>query len=607
MVRSALPLGMLAFACAFQVACSGGSDFSSNGTKTRKSDAVGKPKPGVLNDTDEPKPLIIPVGSETNAEKNLPPGTEVIGGESEDPKVATFDPKTGAIVAVGVGETVIKVTTKDGVKEIVVKVVKPDEPADDVPPVGVDVGEGFTKNPELFALEPAVIVQRPACVACHAQIKGSFISDFNIKAKPFNSRSGGLTKDAAGNLQNIGVIVDAESLRPLAFRSMNLDGAFVVPQVEMSGGDIFQAFKLKGFAGPSLALAEALKLEQAAVDGEEAYEAKGIKQIAIQTVGAGRDKSKPGVNEIKAISSIEIVPPTETEIKGLVGQSKGELFASGDTKVMKLTDSSVFEGMSTKAGKTGPYVTNTGAVTCKGDILVLGTLVFNELGDLTVDAKSCRIYVSGSIFVRGPINANGGTVQLATGRVISMGIRDSRITVNTPEAQAERANVYDVIEDTGVAFVMRMKTSKTVIATTTFSWIYALGRNPAQQPAEVEAARVAYASYNNAAIWKRVGTESPKSPTCTFDAGTGPVNPTSDCEFFARGVETPYGKHREVSYRGLLLAAPEVHGRYHGKITGVVVATLAVFALADFEFEADVRFKDVPILPALGRKLVDIK
>ncbi len=138
--RLMLGAGLVGLAAILASACSG-SNFSS-GSKSAdkakdkaKADAgdgddddsgSGTPKVPTGGGTDPVKdPLIMPVGSEKNAKDLLPPGTKIQGGTSDNPSVASFDPKTGVIKAIAPGTAVITIQTPDGPKLIYVKVKEP--------------------------------------------------------------------------------------------------------------------------------------------------------------------------------------------------------------------------------------------------------------------------------------------------------------------------------------------------------------------------------------------------------------------------------------------------------------------------------------------------
>lgn len=183
---------------------------------------------------------------------------------------------------------------------------------------------------------------------------------------------------------------------------------------------------------------------------------------------------------------------------------------------------------------------------CDGDLFIGGALFLNSAAIAT--KTGCRIYATGPIFLQNgityralAISENNTNLQLVSAEAILLGVGDKSCDPNSKESPLLRRLVSGYAIST---FLTRDANSKSIAQKAFGQSIYDQGK-------------------------KIVSLE---------DAGC---------------------RDDKVSFSRLLLDAPQVHSRYKGKFTGVVIAEVAFFRLGNGNFEFDPVFKRAPILPRL--------
>jgi len=202
------------------------------------------------------------------------------------------------------------------------------------------------------------------------------------------------------------------------------------------------------------------------------------------------------------------------------------------------------DGVELDSGKE--FYTNTREVVCDGDLFIRGILFLNRV---TVATKSgCRIYATGPIFLQNGITyKNLGSsddrtnLQLVSSAAVLVGLGDKSCDPTSKDSPLSRRLVSGYAVST---FVTRDANSKSIPPKAFGQNIYDQGKNIAL-------------------------------------------------------LEDASCKDDTVGFSRLLVDAPQVHSRYTGKFTGLVIAEVVLFRLGKGNFEFDPVFKKVPVLPLL--------
>ena len=457
-------------------------------------------------------------------------------------------------------------------------------------------GDGPALLDPTYLMTPALVVRKPNCIMCHAKVKGDVITDFNTNLSPFSARLASVPP--ADISQNV-LIASTDGIRPINWNTAFIDGKLVLPQSEIPAGLLpFFTGATQGFT-----IEQALTTVQTRVsEGERSASPNGLK--AFNNVGPSRDKSQPGVNEISAFKEVKIDPPTSAEIQAIISDpaAKEAPGSAAGLKIVTLGDGSEVTGLIVKTGAGGlPYAINNGAMTCKGDIVIGGSLVLKDVGSLTLKEKSCRLYVQKSVFIKGSLKADGDArfgIQIGAGQGIMAGVKYARSA--GAETDAERNIVAGEIEDAGPQYyLVKLKTDGSldkILATSDYDVWTILPTPGGEEFSKVSGAH-----------WHWRSSERPSTPNCQIP---GLVH--SEIKTCAIWVTNPsfvdYTKDRKnANFDGVLFATQIFFSRYVGTVKGVIVADFALGALDRLNFESDNRFDMVPVLPKLKRAILSVK
>jgi hypothetical protein len=475
-----------------------------------------------------------------------------------------------------------------------------DKPGDGSPtdPLVLDSKEGEENllTPPEFLLTPALAARQANCVMCHANVTGDVITDFNMHAKPFSSRT------ASGTIEQMTskLIIDSgEGFRPLNWGTANINGKIIVPNAPIQG-TLLSLFEgdMTGFS-----VVDAVTRTIKGINAGELASSGNIKKM-LPVVGAARNKAVAGVNDVVSFNNVAIDPPTESEIKALLTHAYAkDIGGSDQVKFVSIGALSTATGLAIKSGSGGQYVTNSGdSVSCTGDIVVGGTLVLKDVETFNVGAGGCRLYVQKTAFIRGSLKAVGAPndgIQIGAGRAILMGILYNRTV--SPDVSVERDIVKADLEDAGPSVIMTRKsgTNITIIAKSDYrEWSLSGG--------------VSEFVNLSSPHWQWLGSARPPvGSVCRYDDTEIPIAGTNNGDNcwirHPSAVVSDLSTYRKsAQYEGVLFAAPNVQSRYLGSIKGTIIADFALVALDRLQFSADPRFEKTPGLQRLKRPLIKI-
>jgi hypothetical protein len=180
---------------------------------------------------------------------------------------------------------------------------------------------------------------------------------------------------------------------------------------------------------------------------------------------------------------------------------------------------------------------------CAGDLIVDGVLFLNQLR-LRTDNRGCRIYVTKSVFIQGPISYLGAAIhrnlQISSARAIIMGLGPSATDGGASNTLSNRLRDFFT--------------------------------------------RPGYFTRDES------GSTQEKLERIVQDG-------SYIVDLIDASAQAPHG--RQVSFERLFLNAPNYQSRYLGQFKGVIVSEFALGSLGNFAFRFDSVFEHVSILPLL--------
>lgn len=362
-------------------------------------------------------------------------------------------------------------------------------------------------NP-LAHLQPALAVRGSTCIMCHASISSNIITDFGYGDPYF---FGGPTLQPVDDTS----IYADDSTDPSWKYLTALGPQVIVPKAPTTGLTKVGAASLAAYLEGVISNSPNAKVRSAAV------------------------------NEVQ---SVYIGAPTADRIRTVGGLTSGVQKVSyaadpGQSTLMPIVNYVTTNGMNTYV------IDGTVPLVCSGDLVIDGVLFLNK--PVIQTQTGCRIYVTQSVFVLGPIQYLGGNastqnLQIVSGRSINMGL--GRNTCGAAEVGANSLLYRLQIEPRRQFYNTRGEPTLTT-----------------QQKLDEIVADANQVGMNN-----------------LLDAACEPIN------------------GRAVSFQHIILNAPIVFSRYQGNVIGSIVAEVALMSLNTFVFQFDPVFSSNAVLPLLN-------
>ncbi|OFZ10704.1 MAG: hypothetical protein A2Z20_12710 [Bdellovibrionales bacterium RBG_16_40_8] len=376
-------------------------------------------------------------------------------------------------------------------------------------------------------IQPAVAVRGISCLMCHAEIRANVITDFGYGSSWYWGGSNATVNGESWFNNYVNTWQSAHSII----------GSVIVPDqnVPTSIQNSVSQFQ----SNPAMKIKEFMNTPYDAPgnwDGNTPEEGKVEMTFRVTPIN----------NNDKVIAKSEIViqAPSEEDIIALAP----ELWATLDASRVKRFGSNAPTQFVVRENSSATYTMNdeTTELQCaKSNIIVKGTLY---LRNLKVDAAGgCRLYVSGSVFIEGPIvYATTGTdqnLQITSANGIFMGIGLNNL---------ERRLLKPI-------HVRGLQIS---------------GTRPYSERANQAYLEGTIINALDKLIDAKKDEDSPRL---------------------------------SIDYTGLLLNAPIIHSRYFGLFKGTVIAEAALFSLGQFHFEFDQVFTRVNAFPLLKKPILVVK
>jgi hypothetical protein len=394
----------------------------------------------------------------------------------------------------------------------------------------------ITGNP-LQAIQPGMAVRASNCIQCHAQISSNFVTDFGYGDSYFFGHN--KSSPVAGDWI-YSLRMASNSTTGQYFPDWILSAAFANgAQLIVPKADL--GFKYANYA-PSFADMTAPWLQSTTI---------ADLMTKIQLIPGATFKA-----QVVEKNSVYIGAPSIADLK-----AAGQLDSTHPIQYWKDSDLSYdFSGLTLAANG---YFTNTDILACDGDLFVDGTVFLNQPMIKTI--SGCRLHATGVVFSQKAItfmtdpglqaNAN---LEIVSARAISMGVGLTQC-----EAQTNPSgwyNVNKVANPLQERFVTLVGPEDIVTRNT----------NPSSNFPLTSSTPALEGSY--------IMGEAQK----------------------IQGLEDASCHGRALSFQRLMLVAPQVHSRYKGNFSGVVIGEFPLFSLGSFIYQFDPVFLKVPVLPLLN-------
>jgi hypothetical protein len=416
-------------------------------------------------------------------------------------------------------------------------------------------------------LRPGMAVRGMACLSCHANINASVITDLGQNSPWFldlnqNSSPSGLFGQAYYN--------------PYTWQTLeHLNGQFVLPQATVPASAVTST--IPGAANHDMDLSNYLQSPNASAmaqnwdDGYWGFGPSAGQLAYTQAVNPGVDASGNPLSPIQTVASVYIAAPTKAQILALAPNPGARA-----PWVQSPKGGATPNGLTATIGVNGTsYIANTGPIQCVGqDFVINGTLLLNN-ALFYAGAGGCRLYVTGSVFIEGPITyLNEGetpdptqNLQISSATSIIMGVGLTGAVYGGGSQAGSLSQEYSQSP-----LVNRLLDD---------------ARSPQIRSAPDAGSYQAWASSVMAEA-NNIG------PGILVDASVS-INGNQTAHSAAGQIR------QAIDFDHLLLNAPVIQSRYLGTFNGVIVAEIAVFSLGEFQFNYDNTFANptVPILPTL--------
>lgn len=354
----------------------------------------------------------------------------------------------------------------------------------------------FEKSPvstnAIKTLQPALAVRATGCIMCHADVRSNIVTDFGYgDSYYFGGSVSGLAPESGSVYGN-----HSEN-----WQSAKIAGTVYVPDASTNG-----------------------------------KVAQGTLQTYLQNAFANSPETVTQSAKVETKRKVFIGAPSADRIRQLAGG-----FPAGT--VWRYMGQGSLSGIR----PAGSYVTNTSPTTeivCEGDLVVDSVLYLNQPRIRTTNG--CRIYVSKSVFIDGPITYVGGSpnanLQISSARSINLGLGENNCGATYSHGSGSPV------------------------------------RNRLTEMWTIE-------GY----FTREGGSVTSKLNSIYSDYQTIGSPPDAACQAAGRGVE----------FNALILNAPQVNSRYNGNFKGAIIAEIAIMSLGAFKYEFDDLFLHVPVLPLL--------
>jgi hypothetical protein len=410
-------------------------------------------------------------------------------------------------------------------------------------------GGGTTSTIQQF--QPALVSRDISCLACHANIQANVITDFGSGDSWYMNDFQGPESFAGGHYM-------ANTWQTL----YHVNGQVIVPNITVPNSFVTAQMPSGASlpAGPVSLASFLMQTNMIDLGQQQGWFSYFNLPVPTNTSYTNSVTPPSGQPAVISESNIYIGAPTSAEILAIVSNSNPAPWAQAK-------GSSVPSVSGLSISSNGTYVYTSGTVQCAGeDIVVRGTLLINN-GAFAAGSGGCRLYVTGSVFIEGPItytdNDPTDNLQITSSTSIIMGVG----------LNGQALNGEGTPDTTGGSTPLAVR-------------LFDIRGNMVLRGAPTASA---YTTYANSIIAEANNIGA----TLLQDAsvpGNLPTQPSAAGQARA-----------SINFQHVLLNAPMIHSRYMGTISGVIVAESVMSSLGEFSFNFDPIFENpnIPIFPAL--------
>ena len=228
----------------------------------------------------------------------------------------------------------------------------------------------------IIEYEPAVAVRASGCLTCHAEINSNYITDFGYGSSYFFANPASKNKVGIFNGHIYGdFIADASKT---GWLTAEFKKEIIVPDAPVD-------FNLEEAAGNTL------------TDKSSYHEALKANSLGgyLRALEAKKNNPAPVIEKKKVFIGAPDTATLETGFGINPGDKVNFKYIKSDPSI------SPAEIKGIELSKDGKYYTNTGEITCDGDLFIRGILFLDK--PVIVTKTGCRIYATGPVFLQGKI------------------------------------------------------------------------------------------------------------------------------------------------------------------------------------------------------------
>jgi len=420
--------------------------------------------------------------------------------------------------------------------------------------VSISVGNPFRN------VQPAMAVRGMACIACHAKVTSTVITDFGFgDAFFFGKKALAKANTSVFSFWSSETdYVTSYSDHYLgAWSTAQLTSNIIVPNAPIDLDLNRQSYTLKNTAQADTETNRNY-LNASVKPGHPTLAATTVGEYVTAIEDIKRKASRPAATAIDVKNTVYIGSPDASTIV-----AKLDLNVDSVKYFKNASDSPNLSGATNASANGTNYTLATGTVVCDGDLGVRGILF---LKDVTIETTSgCRIYVAGPVFQQGEIKyLNHGAPQTSKNLMNLQIISSDSITMGIGATDCE--------SDSNPGWYNQYRKDHGGTAPSIYDNRYG----------------------THSADTRRMPGGGPAAQA-RHDQLKGFATAANVQDASCRGGTAP----RELHFERLMLVAPNIQSRYTGQFTGVIIAEYALFSLSKFTFQFDEVFKQVPVLPVL--------
>jgi hypothetical protein len=414
-----------------------------------------------------------------------------------------------------------------------------------------------TTSISVQALKPALAIRGVNCLLCHGNIGSNVVTDFG-----HNSDSNGLQEIDDVSNAFFGPIRTAYNDTEYSvtgaggWQTGSINGNVYVPSEPISASACNTLFGINS----SVTYSQAMSW----TTGSNPLSA------TVQLPSVAMSGIINGTGVLTPLSQIHISYPTQTQILNAAGTGASLSQAPSVVQVSSASVSGLNNSTRNNFTRNGSAA-SPGSITCTGDVVVIGPLFLKDATVNTND-QGCRLYVTGTVVVQGPLTVQGSTnanLQISSAKAIVMGFDLLHLgyAFGTNGSSLRSANPFSLPLPDADSYIR-------------FSIWDDPSYYPTNAPSGFSSAEAFFDSVVSDAILIDGGHLIPGKTGPGNWVGSELVDAFSTAQPSSAYVQADGGYRLAYDYSHIVFNAPQIHGRYGGSINGVMIGDSALFLLS---------------------------